>query len=162
MSASGPLALLGQREMFVTEQVGRLRSSHALPVYDFTIGCITMLPMKAVAITAHGGVECLEIQDVPRPPQPTADRVLVRVRAAALNRADLLQRRGHYPPPPGFSEAIPGLEFSGEVAEIGAEVRDWQVGRRVFGITGGGAQAEYTVVPSNTLAEIPANLDWAE
>jgi len=121
-----------------------------------------MLSMKAVSITAHGGVECLEIQDVPRPPQPTADRVLVRVHGAALNRADLLQRRGHYPPPPGFSESIPGLEFSGEVAEIGAEVRQWHVGQRVFGITGGGAQAEYTVVPANTLAEVPANLDWAE
>jgi putative PIG3 family NAD(P)H quinone oxidoreductase len=118
--------------------------------------------MKAVRITKHGGVEGLEVQDVETPPRPTADRVRVRVRAAALNRADVLQRMGYYPAPPGYSQDIPGLEFAGEVEEVGEQVRNWKPGRRVFGITGGGAQAEYIVVPENHLAAVPENLDWSE
>ena len=118
--------------------------------------------MRAVVIVSHGGVEGLEVREVERPPAPSADRVLVRVRAAALNRADLLQRRGVYPAPPGAPQDIPGLEFAGEVAETGGEVRAWRAGQRVFGITGGGAQAEYVVVPESTLAPVPPNLDWNE
>ncbi len=118
--------------------------------------------MKAVTIVTHGGVEGLEVRQVPDPPRPTADRVRVRVHAAALNRADILQRLGRYPAPPGFPANIPGLEFAGEVDEVGEEVRAWRKGQRVFGITGGGAQAEYVTVPENTLAEIPANLNWTE
>jgi len=117
--------------------------------------------MRAVVIAQHGGVEGLEVREVERP-VAAGDRVRVRVRAAALNRADLLQRRGHYPAPPGAPADIPGLEFAGEVEQVGADVRAWRVGARVFGITGGGAQAEYVVVPENALAEIPDNLDWAE
>ena len=117
--------------------------------------------MKAVTITKYGGVDGLDVLEVNDPPLPTADRVRVRVRAAGLNRADVLQRQGHYPPPPGYSQDIPGLEFAGEVEEVGAEVRLWKRGQRVFGLTGGGAQAEFVVVPENHLAEIPANLDWA-
>lgn len=116
--------------------------------------------MRAVVIAQHGGVEGLEVREVARP-VAVGDRVRVRVRAAALNRADLLQRRGHYPAPPGAPANIPGLEFAGEVEQTGADVRSWRAGQRVFGITGGGAQAEYVVVPENTLAEIPAALDWA-
>ena len=118
--------------------------------------------MKAVTITAAGGPEVLEVREVETPARPTADRVLVRVRAAALNRADVLQRMGHYPAPSGYPQDIPGLEFAGEIDEIGGEVRLWKRGQRVFGITAGGAQAEYVVVPENHLAEIPANLGWAE
>jgi putative PIG3 family NAD(P)H quinone oxidoreductase len=118
--------------------------------------------MRAVVIAKPGGVEGLEIGDVALPPSPTADRVRVRVRAAALNRADILQRKGHYPAPPGAPQDIPGLEFAGEVDQIGPEVRSWQPGQRVFGIVSGGAQAEYVVVPANQLASIPENLDWAE
>jgi putative PIG3 family NAD(P)H quinone oxidoreductase len=117
--------------------------------------------MKAVVLTGFGGVDCLAIRELEMPPAPTADRVRVRVRAAALNRADILQRMGKYPAPPGFPKEIPGLEFSGEVEAIGPEVRDWKVGQRVFGITGGGAQAEYLVVSENQIVEVPANLDWA-
>lgn len=118
--------------------------------------------MRAVRIVAHGGVEGLEVSIVPRPLRPAADRVLVRVRAASLNRADLLQRRGHYPAPADAPPDIPGLEFAGKVEEIGPEARRVRVGERVFGITGGGAQAEYIVVPESTLAPVPENLDWAE
>jgi putative PIG3 family NAD(P)H quinone oxidoreductase len=113
-------------------------------------------------IVSYGGVEGLELRQVEPPAAPTADRVRVRVRAAALNRADILQRMGRYPAPTGAPQAIPGLEFAGEVELVGEEVRAWKPGQRVFGLTAGGAQAEYVVVPENTLAEIPANLDWAE
>lgn len=118
--------------------------------------------MRAVRIAKHGGVEGLEVGNVPRPAKPAADRVLVRVRAAGLNRADLLQRRGFYPAPPGYPADIPGLEFAGEVEEVGESVRGLRVGERVFGITGGGAQAEYIVAPESTLARVPGNLNWAE
>jgi len=97
--------------------------------------------MKAVVITSYGGVEGIGVQEVETQPAPTADRVRVRVHAAGLNRADILQRRGHYPAPPGYPTNIPGLEFAGEVESIGQEVRTWKIGDRVFGITGGGAQA---------------------
>jgi len=103
----------------------------------------------------------LEVGEVERP-GAAGDRVLVRVRAAALNRADVLQRRGLYPAPPGVAADIPGLEFAGEVEATGADARAWSVGARVFGITGGGAQAEYVVVPENTLARVPDNLGWEE
>ena len=118
--------------------------------------------MKAVVITSYGGVEGIDVQEVDIPPAPTADRVRVRVHAAGLNRADILQRRGHYPAPPGYPANIPGLEFAGEVESIGQEVRTWKIGDRVFGITGGGAQAEFVVVPASNLARIPAELDWVQ
>lgn len=118
--------------------------------------------MKAVVITKPGGVDALEVREVDNPPLPTADRVRVRVRAAGLNRADVWQRLGHYPAPPGYSQDTPGLEFAGEVETVGSEVRTWKRGQRVFGITAGGAQAEYVTTPENHLAEIPQNLDWAE
>lgn len=120
--------------------------------------------MRAVRIAAHGGSEALEISEVERP-RATADRVRVRVHAAALNRADVLQRRGRYPAPAGAPSSIadiPGLEFAGEIESVGDEVQRWKIGARVFGITAGGAQAEFVVVPETVLAEIPANLDWTE
>src|SRR5579883_1764914 len=117
--------------------------------------------MRAVVITKPGGPEVLEVQERPAP-TPGAGQVLVRVRASALNRADLLQRRGLYPAPPGCPWDIPGLEFAGEVAQTGPEVRQWKVGQRVFGITGGGAHAEFLLAHERTLAEIPQHLSWAE
>ncbi len=116
--------------------------------------------MKAATIVNHGGVEGLEVREVEAAGNPTADRVRVRVRAAALNRADILQRLGHYPAPPGFPPDILGIEFAGEVESIGERVSLWQPGQRVFGIIGGGAQAEFVVLPENHLAEVPSNLDW--
>lgn len=118
--------------------------------------------MRVVRIAAPGGVETLSVSEVAQPARATANRVCVRVHAAGLNRADILQRMGRYPAPPGYPQEIPGLEFAGEVEQVGEEVRAWRVGQRVFGITAGGAQAEYVVVPEDTLAEIPSNLDWAE
>src|SRR5205814_1630145 len=118
--------------------------------------------MKAVVITSYGGVEGIGVQEVETPPAPTANRVRVQVHAAGLNRADILQRRGHYPAPPGYPTNIPGLEFAGEVESVGQEVRTWKIRDRVFGITGGGAQAEFVVVPESNLARIPAELDWVQ
>lgn len=118
--------------------------------------------MKAVTIVSFGGVEGLEVREVADAPRAKLDRVRVRVRAAGLNRADILQRLGRYPAPPGYPQDIPGMEFAGEVEEIGEETRSWKVGDRVFGIIGGGGQAEYVTVPENHLAPVPANLDWAE
>jgi putative PIG3 family NAD(P)H quinone oxidoreductase len=118
--------------------------------------------MRAVVITSHGGVEGIGVGEVPTPPTPTADRVRVRVHAAGLNRADILQRRGYYPAPPGYPQNIPGLEFAGEVQAVGEAVHTWKIGDRVFGITAGGAQAEYVVVPASNLARVPAQLSWEE
>jgi putative PIG3 family NAD(P)H quinone oxidoreductase len=117
--------------------------------------------MRAVRVVSHEGGGKLEVCEVARP-AARADRVRVRVRAAGVNRADLLQKRGRYPPPPGAPADIPGLEFAGEVEQLGEEARAWKPGQRVFGITAGGAQAEYVVVPENHLAEIPPNLSFAE
>jgi putative PIG3 family NAD(P)H quinone oxidoreductase len=118
--------------------------------------------MKAVKIVSFGGVEGLEVGDVPDAPHPTADRVRIRVRAAGLNRADILQRLGRYPAPTGYPQDIPGLEFAGEVESIGEDAGAWKVSDRVFGITGGGAHAEYVTVPESTLARVPDNLNWVE
>jgi len=118
--------------------------------------------MKAVVITTPGGADVLEVREVQDPSPPKVDQVLVRVRAAALNRADILQRKGRYPAPPGAPSDIPGLEFAGEVAEVGPSVATWKTGDRVFGITGGGAQAEYIVTRADHLAAVPVSLDWAQ
>ncbi len=123
---------------------------------------MTQQDMRAVVIARPGGTDGLEISSRSRPVIVDEQQVLVRVRAAGLNRADLLQRRGFYPAPAGFPQDIPGLEFAGEVAAIGAGVTAWRVGQRVFGITAGGAQAEYLVANSDELAAVPDNLSWIE
>jgi len=118
--------------------------------------------MKAVYIKEFGGAENLEIREVENPSPPTGKEVLVRVKTSALNRADLLQRKGFYPAPKGFPERILGLEFAGEVAEIGEDVENFKTGDRVFGITAGGAQAEFLLTDESLLARIPENLSFAE
>jgi NADPH:quinone reductase len=117
--------------------------------------------MLAVKIVSHEGAGRLEVSEAERP-SARADRVRVRVRAAGLNRADLLQKRGRYPAPAGAVADIPGLEFAGEVDQVGAEGHMWRFGQRVFGITAGGAQAEYVVVPESHLALIPDGLSFEE
>src|SRR5690242_13453102 len=91
--------------------------------------------MLAVWIGRFGGPECLEVRSVPKP-RIAGEQVLVRVWAAALNRADLLQRQGRYPAPAGFPQEIPGMEFAGEIAEVGPQAQMWKPGQRVFGLTG--------------------------
>jgi len=117
--------------------------------------------MRAAVITRPGGPDVLEIRDVPRP-LPRDGEVLVRVHASALNRADLLQREGRYPAPPGAPSSIPGLEIAGEVIEAGPGGSQWTVGDRVFGIVGGGGNAEFAVTRANELARVPASLSWEE
>src|SRR5687768_4436071 len=116
--------------------------------------------MKAVFIKEFGGPENLDIRDVPDSAITEGPNVLVRVKAAGLNRADLLQRRGLYLPPVGCSPNIPGLEFAGEVVETGNEVSDLKTGDRVFGITAGEAQAELVKIDHHLLAKIPDGLDF--
>ena len=118
--------------------------------------------MKAIYISDFGGPENLEIREVPDPPKPTGTEALIRVRAAGLNRADLLQRKGLYPPPPGYSPNIPGLEFAGEVAEVGDDAGDFEKGDRVFGITAGEAQAEFLKIDRRLLARIPSGLNFTD
>jgi len=118
--------------------------------------------VKAVYISEFGGAEGLELRDVADPLKPTGKEILVRVRAAGLNRADFMQRMGKYPPPAGYSPNIPGLEFAGEVAEIGGGVSTFKQGDRVFGITAGEAQAEYLLTDESVAAKIPDNLSFTE
>lgn len=121
----------------------------------------TRTVMRAVIITRPGDPEVLELREVARP-EPAGDQLLVRVRASALNRADLLQRRGRYPAPPGSPADVPGIEFAGEVAALGPGACLWREGQRVFGIAGGGAHAEYVVAHERAVAEVPDRLDWTE
>lgn len=118
--------------------------------------------MKAIYIDKFGSEDDLEYREVPDPGKPANDQVLVRVRAAGLNRADLLQVRGHYPPPPGYSPNIPGMEFAGEVEAVGDGVERWQPGDRVFGITAGESQAELLMTHESILSKIPTALNFTE
>jgi NADPH2:quinone reductase len=118
--------------------------------------------MKAVYVKEFGAAENLEIREVENPAKPENSEVLINVKASALNRADLLQRMGKYPAPKGFPERILGLEFAGEVVETGANVTSFKTGDRVFGITAGGAQAEFLLTNETLLAKIPENLSFTE
>lgn len=115
--------------------------------------------MRAVVLS-NGS---LHLRDVPTP-EPGPGQVRVRVRACGVNRADLLQVRGMYPAPPDSPPDIPGLEIAGEVDALGPGVPTDGLapGTRVFAIVGGGAYAEFIVVPARFLAPIPENLDWAQ
>ncbi len=118
--------------------------------------------MRAVVIKSHGEVEGIAIAEVEQPAISSADAVRIRVHAAGLNRADIMQRRGKYPAPSGYPQDIPGLEFAGEVEAVGDAVTQWKIGDRVLGITAGGGQAEFVVVPESNLARIPDELEWVE
>lgn len=117
--------------------------------------------MKAIRLTGAGGPEFLSYEDVAEP-QPSAGEVLIAVTTAGVNRADLLQRQGHYPPPPGASE-LPGLEVSGTIAELGPGLDgSWQVGDEVCALLTGGGYAEYVAVPAGQLLPIPDGIDLAD
>jgi NADPH:quinone reductase len=118
--------------------------------------------MRAIVITRPGDLDSLEVREVATP-EPGTNHVRVRVHAVGLNRADLLQAKGYYPPPPGYPPDIPGLEFAGEVDSIGPESPgDLKPGDRAFGIIGGGAFAEFVTCPAGMLAKIPENLDFEQ
>ncbi len=118
--------------------------------------------MKAVYINDFGNDLDVSIREVDDRVPPTAWSVLVKVHAAGLNRADLLQAAGFYPPPAGYSPNIPGLEFAGEIAAIGDRVEIWKIGDRVFGITAGEAQAEFVIAEEAEIAAIPDSLSFVE
>ncbi|MDB4950720.1 MAG: putative quinone oxidoreductase, family [Gemmatimonadetes bacterium] len=117
--------------------------------------------MRAIVITRPGGPEVLSLEDRPVP-DPGPGEIRVRVHASALNRADLLQRRGAYPAPPGVAADVPGLEYAGEVDAVGEGAGLWAVGNRVMGIVGGGGHAEYLVVHEREAIRIPQNLSIEE
>ncbi len=112
-------------------------------------------------ISEAGGPEVLRIGEIELP-EPDATRVLVRVEAAGLNRADCLQRRGFYPAPPGVPADVPGLELAGVVEAVGAGVEDWAPGDRVMGIVGGGGMAERVVTEARELMRIPSGLSFEQ
>ncbi len=117
--------------------------------------------MRAAWYSGAGGTEVIEIRDVALP-TPGPHEIRVRVHAAGLNRADILQRRGHYPAPPGWPSQIPGLEYAGTVELRGSGTSRWQTGDRVMGLVGGGAHAEALVVREDEAMPIPRALSYAE
>jgi len=117
--------------------------------------------MRAVAIEKAGGPEVLRLVERPEP-EPGAGQLQVRVRAFGINRADLLQRRGLYPAPPGVPADIPGLEYAGEIAAVGEGVTGWRPGDRVMGIVAGGAYAQMLVTRADHVLSIPSSLGFVE
>ena len=116
--------------------------------------------MKAITFATYGGPDVLRLEDVAEP-TPAADDLLVRVRASALNRADTMQRRGHYPPPPGESDIL-GLELAGEVEAVGANASGFKPGDRVFGLVGGGGYAEKACIHHRMAMPIPDSWDFVK
>jgi NADPH2:quinone reductase len=116
--------------------------------------------MKAITAAQSGGPEQLQLVDLPDP-EPGMGELLVHVRATAVNRADVLQRRGHYPPPPGASEVL-GLEVAGTVAALGDGVTGWSVGDDICAVLTGGGYAELAVVPAEVAMPLPSGLDVVE
>src|SRR5947208_10257029 len=116
--------------------------------------------MRAITFDRFGDESVLHLGDVPPPPLGPDD-LRIAVRATAVNRADLLQREGHYPPPPGASEIL-GLECAGEVMEVGAEARGWSAGERVMALLPGGGYAEEAVVHHGSAMRLPDALSDEE
>lgn len=120
------------------------------------------MQMRAVIFEGEGGPDVIRLGLVPKP-AVAPGQVRVRVHAAALNRADLMQRRGHYPAPPGWPSDIPGLEFAGEVETVYRDdITRWSPGDQVMGLVGGGGQAEYVVVAEDELIPVPEGLALEE
>ena len=117
--------------------------------------------MRAIHHTSAGGPEVLELRESPTP-EPGPSQIRVRVHAAGLNRADILQRRGRYPAPQGWPADIPGLEYAGTVDLSGGEVSRWKAGDRVMGLVGGGAHAEYVVVHEDEALPVPDGIGMTD
>jgi len=116
--------------------------------------------MKAVLLDGFGGIDVLKIGEVEKP-RPGENQVLVKVMATSINRPDLVQREGKYPPPPGDSEIL-GLEVSGIIEDLGPGVTEWQKGARVMSLVGGGGYAEYAVAYASHLIPIPDSMSFEE
>lgn len=116
--------------------------------------------MRYIGFRKPGGVDVLEVMEGPIP-EPGPGQMVLRVRASALNRADTLQRKGIYHPPPGQS-TIMGVELAGEVHSLGEGVTDFKMGDRVLGLTNGGAYAEYCVIETTQAVTLPSQLDFVE
>ena len=116
--------------------------------------------MTAVAISTPGGPEVLKPVEMPTP-KPGAGQVLVKVAAAGVNRPDVQQRIGAYPPPPGHS-TLPGLEIAGEVVETGPDVTRWRVGDKVCALVNGGGYAQYCIAEETAALPIPPGLDMIQ
>ncbi|MBT4106348.1 MAG: alcohol dehydrogenase catalytic domain-containing protein [Proteobacteria bacterium] len=116
--------------------------------------------MRAVTQASFGGPEELKIDLIDKP-IAAAGQVLVKVIATSVNRPDVIQRQGNYPPPPGDSEVL-GLEIAGEVAEVGAGISRWKVGDKVMGLVGGGGYAEFATAWEHHLMAVPETLTWAQ
>lgn len=117
--------------------------------------------MRAAVISEPGGPEVFRVQEVPDP-AVGPEEVLVSVQATALNRADLLQRRGRYPAPPGLRDDIPGLEMAGVVESVGERVVDWKPGDHVMALLGGMGYASMVAVHERMLSRVPPNLDFVQ
>jgi NADPH2:quinone reductase len=117
--------------------------------------------MKAIIITQPGAPEVLQIAERPVPGF-TADEVLVKVMAAGVNRPDVAQRKGNYPPPAGVPQDIPGLEIAGTITQIGSNVTRFKVGDKVCALVVGGGYAEYCNVPEGQCLPVPQNLTFIE
>lgn len=117
--------------------------------------------MEAIVITQPGGPEVLQLTERPKP-QPAPGEVLIKVHAAGINRPDVAQRKGNYPPPPGAPQDIPGLEVAGVIEAIGDGVERWHAGDKVCALVIGGGYAEYCVAPAGQCLPIPANLNFTE
>ncbi len=117
--------------------------------------------MRAVTITEYGGPEVLTLSEVPDP-TPGPDEILVRVAHTAINRADTLQRQGAYPDPQRRAHEIPGLEYAGTVAAVGARVTQWSVGDAVMGIEAGACYAELLTTHERQALPVPSNVDLAD
>ena len=117
--------------------------------------------MRAIVIREPGGPEVLILRDVPIP-DPGHGQVRVRVEYAGVNRADLMQRAGFYPAPPGVPADIPGLEYAGAIDAVGSGASRYALGDRVYGLVAGGAYAEHLVVHEREVAPIPAGLSSEE
>ncbi|NGM71738.1 NAD(P)H-quinone oxidoreductase [Sphingobacterium sp. SGL-16] len=115
--------------------------------------------MKTVVITEFGGPEVLEVQERPIP-KIDADEILIKVKAAGINRPDIFQRQGKYPAPEGVVQDIPGLEVSGVIENIGADVEGFQVGNRVMALVPGAGYAEYVKVHYGAAIQIPVQLSF--
>ena len=122
---------------------------------------MTAATMTAIRIDGgKGPASALIAGSAPRP-DPGPGQILIAVRAAGINRPDIAQRNGHYPPPPGVSEVL-GMEVAGEVAAVGDGAPRWKVGDRVTALLGGGGYAEYAVVDARHALPVPAGLSFTE